>query len=201
MKKTLSLLIFIAVFRIDVPEQKSYIKDRLNVKIAYNGYPWMGDMHYDEVFSKFYHTTPASKVDVNYGFFKFLESGAYIGFSMYEWADFSELERAMDNPALLPVSIVPIKKPMILYGVNLNMQLLPFIVACDDFFLDVYLSAKLGGIYFVDKNKSLFAVKHSNFDYGFYGGLTVHPFKHWGLFGEYGFGNYIKWSTRISLRY
>ncbi len=66
--------------------------------------------------------------------------------------------------------------------------------------MDVYVSAKLGGIYFDDRNKEFDETRES-IDYGVYGGIAVYPFKKFGLFYEYGYGNYVKWRTGLSFRF
>ena len=133
---------------------------------------------------------------MNYCFNRFFSSGFNLGFGKYEGVDLQS--KVLENNG---TSFVKKRmKPMLLYGVNINMQLLPIFIKKDDFFMDLYLSAKLGGIHLVDNNKGTFGEEHSNLDYGIYGGIAVHPFKQWGVFYEYGYGNYIKWRAGISLR-
>jgi hypothetical protein len=171
--------------------QNSYIKDRLNIKIGYNHYPWMGDHIWPSAFSSKTYT-PAGIVEANYGLLNFLETGAFLGFSMYERSYDTILDSLVHSSSFD-------LKPMIFYGVVVNLQLLPFVIKRDKCMFDLYISSKFGGIYFADKNKSYLDRKRSQIDYGIYGGVAMHPFKHWGLFYEYGFGNYVKWKTGVSL--
>jgi hypothetical protein len=195
MRKVQSLFFLFFLISSVGQAKDSYIKDRINVKIAYCSYPWMGDISYDLYGSSRSKTfTPVGIIEANYGLLNYLETGAYIGFSMYERAYVT----SRDSNS---IHVTPSLKPMVLYGVTCKLQLLPLIIRRDKFFLDVYLSSKLGGIYFVDKNTGDFSRKRSQFDYGIYGGVALYPFRHWGFFYEYGYGNYLKWRAGLSLRY
>ena len=65
--------------------------------------------------------------------------------------------------------------------------------------MDFYLSPKIGGFYYW--NPSTFTKNNNRIDYGIYGGLAVYPFKHWGGFFEYGYGNYVQWRSGLSLKF
>ncbi len=201
MKKFFYCLVFLFILISRVQAQDSHVKDKLRVNISYNSYPWLGDMSYYYSFDKFKTFTPAGIIESNYLLLRYLEVGAYLGFSMYERVDYEELEAAIENETDFPIFLEKTLKPVFLYGANVNLQLLPLILKRDILFLDTYLSAKLGGFYFVDKTKSYLAHKHSRFDYGIYAGLALYPAKHWGIYGEYGRGNFVDWRAGLSFRF
>ena len=134
--------------------------------------------------------TPCFEAEVNYGVLNFLEIGAYLGYSQYQQLAFVE------NSNVLKI----VYSPLPFYGINANFHLLPFVVKNDDFWLDLYLSSKVGGYYFWN-GSNVHGSKKSNFDYGIYGGVAAYPGNHWGLFFEYGHGNNTNWRTGLSLKF
>jgi hypothetical protein len=202
MKILLSFTLLLILQNSGLQAQDSYIKERLNIKIAYCTYPWMGDISYDNPAPKKPKPiTPAGIIEVNYGLLNFIETGLYLGFSFYERVNFEKLEAAVNNKVSFPIYVDKTMKPMFFYGANVNLQLLPLVTKSNKFIFDLYISSKLGCIYFVDKNYSDFSRKRSQIDYGIYGGIALHPFKHFGLYYEYGYGNYVKWKTGVSMTF
>jgi hypothetical protein len=195
MNKKLILLLLLTATLNHLSAQNSHIKDRLTIKIGYQHYPWMGNDGNGamRIPKNFY---PALYVEANYRLYKFWEAGLDLGGSLYERVDYSGMGVG-PRPYLCDVAL----KPMITYGINSKLKLLPLFFKRNFSFLDIYVSSKLGGIYFVDRIESRYARKLSQLDYGVYGGVAVRPFKRWGLYYEYGFGNYVKWKTGVSLKF
>ncbi len=179
--------------------QNQSVKDRMKIKIAYCHYPGMGDYDYGSTEDKAKTYTPAGIIETNYALFNFLEAGAYLGYSMYERLYVEDRYKGDDGNMHTLMS--PRLKPLLLYGLTCNLQFFPLIFQRDLQYLDFYISSRLGGIWFADKNTSDYSRERSQWDYGIYGGIAVYPFKHWGLFFEYGYGNYLNWRTGFSLRF
>jgi hypothetical protein len=176
-------------------------KDKVIIKIDFCNYPWMGDVSYNV--KGFKTNTPALQFETDYKFLNYLETGIYWGFSFYEHVDFSPLDKE-DKDILSDNTTMSIEqqwKPMFVYGISADLQLLPLILKSNNSFIDLYISSKYGTIYFADKNKSVYSRKRSQMDYGVYGGIAIYPFKYLGLYYEYGTGNYLKWKTGLRFRF
>lgn len=186
MRKLVFICIFLQFQYINIQAQESDFKDRLNIKIAYCSYPWMGDISYDFINEGAKSFTPAGIAEVNYSLLNYLETGAYLGFSMYERADFGD---STDVNIIISREL----KPMVIYGLSINLQLLPLIIKQDEIMSKIYISSKLGGIYFTDKNKNYLTRERTQIEYGIYGGVAIQPFNHLGGYCEYGYSNYVKW--------
>jgi hypothetical protein len=180
---TILLISLIALLN-NVNAQNSYIKDRINAKVSFSKYLWMGPF---PIMNKY---TPCFEVEGNYGLLNFLEVGAYLGYSQYQKVIVVE----NSDTRRIIYSHLPF------YGINANFHLLPFIVKKDNFWIDLYLSSKVGGYYFWNGANNSSARKN-NLDYGIYGGLAAYPGKHWGLFLEYGYGNNTNWRTGLSFKF
>jgi len=178
------IVLVLSLFSKSLVAQESYIKERFNTKIGFCKYPVLGQGF---PLKKY---TPCFEIETNYGISEFLEFGAYLGYSQYK-----EIDIVIDNPN----HFFSDSRPLTFYGLNLNVQLLPIFIKKDSFWLDLYLSSKVGGFYYW--NASTFTQKKKRFDYGIYGGLAVHPFKHWGGFVEYGYGNYVQWRSGLSFNF
>jgi len=106
------------------------------------------------------------RLEFNYGFLKNIESGFYLGYSSYRHMNTS------------PRYHTPY------YGINLNFHLLPFLINKPDFRFDLYLGGKAGGFYFRMQEMHMF-------EYSVGAGMCFYPWKHLGIYTEYGFGNYL----------
>jgi hypothetical protein len=183
--KKISLLIFIiTAFLINIFAQSSYIKDRINAKVSFSKYPWMGQ---NQLLARF---TPCFETEVNYGLLNFLEIGAYIGYSQYQLVVFKENTYEISNGY----------RSLSFYGLNANFHLLPLVIKDYGSRFELYLSSKVGGYYFWNASYEYPKTKN-HFDYGIYGGIVVYPGKHWGMFVEYGYGNNTNWRTGLSLKF
>jgi hypothetical protein len=190
-KKTLLICCFLVLC--SFAYSSNFSKDKLTFKIGHQHYPWMGNNGNGamRIPKNFY---PALYVEANYRLSKFWEAGLDLGGSLYERIDYSGMGVG-PRPYFCDAAL----KPMITYGINSKLKLLPLFFKRNFSFLDLYVSSKFGGIYFVDRIESRYARKLSQLDYGVYGGVAVRPFKRWGFYYEYGFGNYVKWKTGVSL--
>jgi hypothetical protein len=197
MMKYILFLVFILSFVLTgyTSDKSSGLSD---VKLGFQKYPWMGDIPYFGREQLNY--TPVGYFEANYRVFNNIDIGANFGFSLYKNADFCELEQAMKGEGAYPVLTPLSLKPLLNYGINLNIFLLPMIFQSDLRIIDLYVSSKIGGIYFSGRNKEVVFFERSLFDYGIYGGVAVFPFKHWGFYYEYGYGNYIRWKVGLNLK-
>ncbi len=131
------------------------------------------------------------KLSAHYGVNKFLESGLYIGNAKYFYL--------LEDNNLLGVG------DKILYGVSAKAHILPFLITSNDFRFDLYLNSRIGIDQFTGNPNSTY----SNARFRFHGGagLAFYPFRHLGLFTEYGYDNhgiidYIdRWSWEFGLIY
>ncbi len=170
----LYLLLIINCFFMNSANAQQYsIKDRWNIKIGYSGYPNIGHKTAGTDIS------PVFLSEVNYGILKFLEIGCYTGYTSIKTIS------GIINNNYTATS----KANTIFYGVNANVHLFPFLIKSEKFRIDIYLSCKYGGFYrFSDSNMQ--PERGHTFDYGVYAGTAFYLGEHWGIFGEYGIGNY-----------
>ena len=160
------------------------IKNRLNVKVGYAGYPYLGqNIDNANAFS------PVFNLDANYGVLNFLEVGGYLGYSLIKTTSGSS--EGYVNTG---------KANVLFYGIRSSIQLLPFFLKSEKFRFDLYLSGKCGGFYrLTDANE--YPARGNTLDYGLYGGAIFYPGEHWGLFGEYGLGNYVNHQYGLSFKF
>ena len=176
----LSLCLIIAFsFSISVKAQQFSIKDRWNVKLAYSSYPNLGKDFGDKD-----DISPVFFIEGNYGVLNFLEIGGYTGYCSIKTVSnsISENFTSIENANTL------------FYGLNANVHLLPFLIKREKFRLDVYASIKCGGFY-RSSSENMYPERGHTLDLGAYAGGAFYLGEHWGIFGEYGFGN------KTNLRY
>jgi hypothetical protein len=151
------------------------IKDRWNIRLGYSQYP-----------KEYLNRVPKNfRAEINYGLFNFLEIGAYLGYSQHKTIEYSTNSNT-DSVSYFITVIKDAAAPS--YGVSTSLHVLPFILKRNDFWIDLYLTGKYGG-YCILSKEGYYPKRKNNPDYGIYGGLAIYPFKHLGLFTEYGFGN------------
>ncbi len=123
---------------------------------------------------KIYKTyNPMLTFELNRALTRFLEIGAYLGYSPIEIK-------------LLPEPRHSSKDDLLSFGLNANYQILPHYIQADDFRIDCYLSGKLGST-----NQKGNPLKwYSYLDYGLYAGAAFYLGRHWGIHAEYGFSNH-----------
>lgn len=185
----------------NVSGQDSYIKNRLNVKAGY--------LKYSDTEFRFISPSNTSsdfhvknevghlRFTVNYKFNNVIEAGTYIGYSPYKTYIFSRFDSLTGTPLY---SVAYSKSKSIMYGVNSNIHILPFFIKKDKFRFDVYCSIQLGGIHLFEPTGGI-NTKSNYFEYGVFGGLAFYPFKHLGVFTEYGYGKYSKFKCGLSYNF
>ncbi len=198
-KLKLILLVFL-FFSKTVLAQDSNIKNRINFKVNYSSGAWLGDVEWYEE-----RHTPRFTIESNYRLLKYVETGIYLGYSPYETLSMNKdtLDAYLKN--LLSANsfsknTVAKWEPLIYYGLNTNFHFLPLFTKTDDFRFDFYISAKIGGLWFVNKG-NLLPRRVGYIDYSIGGGLVFYLNQHWGLYGEYGIGNFQNWRAGISLKF
>ncbi len=179
MKKSILTILLSGFFLFTALCQDSYIKNRLNFKLAYSRYNngWYSGMSSESQRMGNY------RLEANYGVTRHIETGLYAGFSSYQ---------SMTNYWS--------------YGINANYHLLPFIIDSDNFRFDLYFAGKFGGwtSYFT-LNNSFSSIDYSHrsplkLEYGFGPGVSFYLWKHLGIFTEYCFGKYY-YKENSNLRY
>jgi len=145
--------------------QNFYIKDRINIKVGVSIYPPL--LHNEK---------PVNiRIEMNYGFSRFLEAGAYLGYSKFYAYPFNGGNGYAPTP---------------FYGVNSNLHILPLFVKQEDFRFDFYLTGKLGGNYYFTPDKKWRPARGHRTEYGIGLGLSFYLFKNLGLFTEYSLGRF-----------
>lgn len=166
--QTLILILFIFSF-LALDAQDSYIKNRWNIKAGYASYQGLYMSH-----SGMKQSYGNYRLEANYGLLNFFEIGGYLGYSRL-------------------TSYLPVIGPFLsenqntpFFGVNINIQLLPFFVKSPDFRFDLYLLGRYGGVYY-SSPKDYVPTKGLMFQYQHGAGLAFYLWKHIGIFGEFGF--------------
>jgi len=178
MKKQIILIVFIFSF-LALDAQDSYIKNRWNIKAGYASYPglFISGSGIKQSYGNY-------RIEANYGLLNFLEIGGYLGYSRL----------ASYLPVVGPFLAENQNTPF--FGLNINLQLLPFIVKRPDFRFDLYLLARYGGVYY-SSPENYYPAKGFLFQYQHGIGLAFYLWKHVGIFGEYSFGILAKSSGNL----
>lgn len=166
--------------------QDSYIKNRLNFKAGYSRYA-TGSYIVSSGQQKAL-TIGNYRLDANYGISNLIEAGVYVGFSTFE----SQKINWANTTILINDSSTPF------YGINCNFHLLPLIIKKDDFRFDLYLTGKLGGLFFT--SPSGYSPHGYLTEYGLGAGAAYYIGKHLGLYAEYCYGKYY-YKDNSKLRY
>lgn len=173
-KKAVFLFTVCWVCSIDLYAQDSYIKNRWNIKTGYARYT-NGNRLNNRI-----QTNGNYRLEVNYGVSDIIEAGFYTGYSKF------------DSGFTLD------KYSAIFYGVNCNLQFLPFLIDESDFRFDFYVTGKLGGLYIASPTNHY---SHGNYvEYGIGPGTSFYLSKHIGVFVEYCYGKYY-FNDNIKFRY
>lgn len=178
------IIVFALSLSVPVKAQQYSIKDRWNVKLGYSGYPCLGiNFDYEK------EITPTFQAEVNYGILNFLEAGVYTGYCSIKI-----------NSDITDMYSNTLKANTLFYGVNANIHLLPFLLKKERFRIDFYVSGKYGGFFrFAETDSS--PKRGNTLDYGLYAGTAFYPGEHWGLYGEYGLGNYTNYRFGLSFKF
>jgi hypothetical protein len=168
-RKAIFLILFIFSF-FALHAQDSYIKNRWNIKAGYASYPgiYVSKSGMKVTYGNY-------RVEANYGILNFLEIGGYLGYSRLA--------------SYLPVvgKFIWENQNTPFAGLNINLQLLPFVVKSRDFRFDLYLLGRYGGAYY-SSPENYYPYKGLQFQYEHGLGVAFYLWKHVGIFGEYSFG-------------
>lgn len=170
MKRQSIIVLALTFSFMTVSAKDSYIKNRWSIKVGFTGYPglYVSNSGMKETYGNY-------RLEANCGILNFLEIGGYLGYSRLS-------------------SYLPVTGPFIsenqntpFFGVNINLQLLPFIVKSPDFRFDLYLLGRYGGVYY-SSPENYYPYKGFLFQYQHGIGMAFYLWKHIGIFGEYSFG-------------
>ncbi len=195
--KVITLTIFVLLLS-NLYSNNNYSHDNLSLKIGYAHYPWMGDMPNLNTFKS--NFTPLGYIETNYSFTLYIDAGVIIGFSLYEHAAHTYYDNNNEEAKILKSTKLSMK-PMFTYGINLNIHILPLIIKQNSSFFDVYISSKMGGIHFTQRNKETVFIQRSLIDYGVYGGIAIRASKKWSFYYEHGYGNYVEQKFGIHIKF
>lgn len=131
---------------------------------------------------------PNFRVEVNYKMLPFIEVGVYAGFGFYEDIQIVGSRATISGYAATN------------YGLNANFHFLPLIVKEKKVRFDLYVSGKLGGINPERKNFSPLPHKYFS-DYGVYAGAAYYFTRHFGVYGEFGYGSYTNLRYGLSFKF
>lgn len=153
MKNKKLIILSISIFiTFGVNAQDTGVKNRWNIKTTYFTTGTKED-------SKKMHNLIA---EGNYGIFKVMEVGGYIGYGFGNWKD-------------------------LLYGGNLNIHILPIFIESSNLRLDIYASGKIG---IGNMEKEMYnkpSIKQNELTWGYYLGASYYLFKHFGFYIETGY--------------
>ena len=160
---------------------------RFKAKLAYGLYPLLE--HIIQPYS-FVDKTSSFTIETSYRWTNYFEAGIYLGAWRYKDVVFND-ELTMG---------FPVYRPLLFYGVGANFKPVPLIFRKNDFWIDPYISARFGSFLFVNSGMAIKDYREP-FDYGIYAGLALYPAKHWGIYGEYGRGNFVDWRAGLCFRF
>jgi hypothetical protein len=135
------------------------------------------------------------RLSANYRLTNFIEVGAFWGYSLYK--------------TMIPFDIDSLGRPngyssensnSLMYGINSNIHILPFFIEKDKSRIDVYCSLQYGGIYLFEPEGGINTKKNYS-EYGLYGGLAFYPFRHLGIYAEFGYAKYADLRYGLSLQF
>ena len=186
MKAKINILFLIIIHCvIFVHAQNPYLKGRWNGKLGYYSYPKRDNNGSSSI-------TPTLRLEANYGFTKYIEAGAYFGFSRPESMIFTYTDSTttgVGNFTFMPF-----------YGVNVNFHILPLFMDKNDFRFDLYIAAKFGG-HFCSVPAGNFPSHGNMAEYGLGLGFSFYIFKRLGIFAEYSYGQYDYFDEKAFNRY
>lgn len=189
-KKAVFFLLVSSLFILNSYAQDSYIKNRWNIKAGYARYK--NGMSREKVGNY--------RMEVNYGILNYLEIGAYIGYSKFDY--YHKIIADSLNSGGYSVG----DNNTLFYGASFNFHILPFLIKKDDFRFDLYVTGKFGGLYFTKPTPYRYTFNGPTFregqiyEYGIGGGLSYYLGKHLGVFAEYCYGKYY-FGDKNKLRY
>lgn len=174
--------------------QNEVTPDKWNCKIGYSQYGFLGTLAAIQDNKTF---TPVFKAQFNYIFLKYLDAGLYSGYTVIK----SETEPVIISetpPIAYECSIV--NSNVLFYGLNANFHIIPLLFSNKTYPFDIYVSGKYGGFYkYTEKNG--YPERGHTPDYGIFIGASINLGKHFGLFGEYGYGNNTNFYCGVNIKF
>ena len=139
------ILILLLIFSLSVTGQTLSVKGRWNIKAGYSLYkthnfgfyqlPELPGIPDDVVYLRRSNV----RIELNYGILKWLEVGGYFGLMSYKVVPMKEVYKGNLDAEI--TAIVPT------FGVNANIQILPFFVKNQKCKWDFYIPIRYGGFY------------------------------------------------------
>lgn len=193
------IIITVIIFTFFLSEKKVFCQndvapDKWNCKIGYSQYSFLGTKKAIQENTTY---TPVLKAQFNYAFLKYLDAGFYTGYTSIK----SETEPVIisETPPIGYEGYI-VNSDVLFYGINANFHIIPLIFNKKTYPFDIYISGKYGGFYmFTEKNG--YPERGHTPDYGIYAGAAFYLGKHFGIFGEYGFGNYSDYQFGLSFKF
>jgi hypothetical protein len=194
--QTTFLFILLALSAIKLSAQKTTAKDKLNFKLGYSKYSVTDFIFYSTSHANdgaYLNKVGNIRFSSNYRINKFIDGGVYIGYSLYktEIIGYDSLDH--------PMSYSLEKCNSVMYGLNSNIHILPFLIKKERSRIDVYGSLQYGGIHLFEPEGGVNKKNYS--EYGIYGGLAFYPLRHLGLYAEYGYAKYANLRYGLSLKF
>jgi hypothetical protein len=192
------LVIVLFITSVNISAQDSTKIRKLSFKLGYSKYK---DTEYT-----FYSTSHKNnmtllnevgnmRLSANYRLTNYIEVGAFFGYSRYKTMipfDIDSLGR--------PHGYSSVNSNSLMYGIISNIHILPFFIEKDKSRIDVYCSLQYGGIYLFEQEGGINTKKNYS-EYGLYGGLAFYPFRHLGIYAEYGYAKYSDLRYGLSLQF
>jgi hypothetical protein len=192
------LIIVLFITAINLSAQETNTNNRLNFKLGYSKYSNTDFIFYStnhENDGKGLNEVGNIRLSSNLRINKFIDAGIYFGYSLYETyipQNFDSLGR--------PGTLSHKEANSIMYGLNTNIHILPFFIKKDNFRFDLYCSLQYGNIHLFEPEGGI-NTKRNYQEYGIYGGLAFYPFRHLGLYAEYGYAKYANLRYGLSLKF
>jgi hypothetical protein len=173
--KSIKLLLIISglvLFLIKISSaQESYIKDRWDIKIGH-AQPIVFKSYNSNFQHIFFARQPNTVLEVNYGISEYFTIGTYIGHA--------PMKRVFED-INIPNSFHVENYQTFFLGAKTNFHIFPLFIKHNDFRFDLYLTGKAGGYYYLKPT----------FEYFVGAGFAFYPWKHLGVYTEYGYGNFM----------
>lgn len=196
-----NLLVFSVLFLtvINLSAQEKSSNEKLKLMLAYSKYS-----DTDFVFISTKHDNDPMDINEvgnirlssNYRINRYIDAGLYIGYSFYQ----TYIPLDIDSLGIPQGGFSYQNSHSLMYGLNSNIHILPFFIQKEKSRIDVYASLQYGGIHLFEPDGGI-NTKKNYAEYGFYGGMAFYPFKHLGLYAEYGYGKYVNLRYGLSLKF
>ncbi|MDD4673404.1 MAG: outer membrane beta-barrel protein [Bacteroidales bacterium] len=176
------LLLALLLISINTFAQVNTVPKRINAKLGFS----LSDPEDTD------NNLPNFRVEVNYKVVPFLEVGVYGGFGFYQ-----AIQREIVGSG---ISATISGYAASNYGLNANFHILPLVVKERKLRFDLYVSGKLGTINPEKTDASPLPDKFLS-DYGVYAGAAYYLTRHFGVYGEFGYGSYTTIRYGLSFKF